>query len=89
MLTRISTQVRASEFSGIGQAKLKRPTANRFIRDIDAPLGQHILDIAKAQRKAKVQPDRLLDHSDREAMATIGRTAHRISLTQGPAGRVS
>jgi len=39
MPTRISTRVRASELSGIGQAKLKRPAADRFIRDIDAALG--------------------------------------------------
>ncbi len=65
MPTRISTWVRASELSGIGQAKLRRPAADRFIRDIDAALGQHILDIAQAQRKAKVQPDRVLDHSGR------------------------
>ena len=48
MPTRISTRVRASELSGIGQAKLRRPAADRFIRDIDAALGQHILDIAQA-----------------------------------------
>ena len=68
MPTRISTRVRASEFSGIGQAKLRRPAADRFIRGINAVLSQHILYIAQAQRKAKVQPDRLLDHSGREAM---------------------
>ena len=83
MPMRISTRVRASEFSGIGQAKLKRPAADRFIRDIDAALGQHILDIAQAQTKAKVQPDRLLDHSGREAMATIRRTAHRTLIAYG------
>jgi hypothetical protein len=67
----------------MGQAKLKRSAADRFIRDIDAALGQHILDIAQAQRKAKIQPDRLLDHSDQEAMATIGGTAHRTLIAYG------
>ena len=83
MPTRISTRVLASEPTGIGQAKLKRPAADRFIRDIDASLGQHILDIAQAERKAKVEPDRLLDHSGREAIATIGCTAPRTLIAYG------
>ncbi len=53
------------------------------MRDIDAASGQHVLDIAQAQRKAKVQPDSLLDHSGREAMATTGGTVNRTLVAYG------
>ena len=49
--------MRSPELSGIGDAKLYGPAANSFIGDIDATLGQQILDIPKAQRKSEIQPD--------------------------------
>jgi hypothetical protein len=39
--------------------------------DHDATCRQHFLDHAKAEREAKVQPDRLADHLGWEAMAGI------------------
>ena len=40
-------------------AKLQGPTANRLITGVDAALGQHLLDIAKAQGEPKIQPNGL------------------------------
>ena len=42
--------------------ELQYPAADGFIADIDPALGQHFLDIPKAQRKAKVEPDRPLNY---------------------------
>ena len=52
---------RSSELSGVGKAKFYRPAADGFVGDIDATLGQQILDILKAQRKSEIQPDGILD----------------------------
>ena len=42
--------------------ELRYPAADGFIADIDPALCQHFLDIPKAQRKAKIEPDRPLDY---------------------------
>jgi hypothetical protein len=45
--------MRSPELSGIGDAKLYGPAANSFIGDIDATLGQQILDIPKLRGNRK------------------------------------
>ena len=57
--------------SGAGKAKFCRPAADGFIGDIDATLGQQILDIPKAQRKSEIQPDGILDDLGWKAVAGI------------------
>jgi hypothetical protein len=52
--------MRSSELSGVGKVKFYRLAADGFIGDIDATLGQQILDIPKAQRKSEIQPDGIL-----------------------------
>jgi hypothetical protein len=42
---------RSPELSGIGDAKLYGPAANSFIGDIDATLGQLILDIPESSEE--------------------------------------
>src|SRR6266851_1123292 len=67
-------------------AELGAPLADRLVADDDAALGEEILDVAKAEVEAKVQPDGVGDHVGREAVATVGRrlvggaTGHRASL---------
>jgi len=61
----------SSEFVGVGEAKFERPATDGFVTDIDATLGQQILDIAKAQRKAEIQPHRMLDDFGWKTMAAI------------------
>ena len=63
--------MRSSELSGVGKAKFYRPAADGFIGDIDATLGQQILDIPKAQRKSEIQPDGILDDLGWKAVAVI------------------
>jgi hypothetical protein len=69
--------MRSPELSGRGDAKLCGPAANSFIGDIDATLGQQILDILKAQRKSEMQPDGMLDDLGRKTVAVIGDGVHR------------
>src|SRR5690349_2938723 len=60
-------------------AKLEAPLADRLVADLDAAEGQHLLHHPKAQRKAKVQPDRVADQLWRKAMAGVeglGRVRH-------------
>ena len=63
--------MRPSELSGVGKAKFYRPAADGFIGDIDATLGQQILDIPKTQRKSEIQPDGILDDLGWKAVAVI------------------
>ena len=63
--------MRSSELSSIGKAKFYRPAADGFIGNIDATLGQQILDIPKAQRKSEIQPDGILDDLGWKAVAVI------------------
>ena len=43
-------------------AKLQKPPSNGLVRRIDATLGEHLLDIAKRQREAGIEPDSMEDH---------------------------
>src|SRR5688500_12608539 len=62
-------------------AKLERPLADRLMADLNAPEREHLLDHPKAQRKAKVQPDRVDDQLRRKAgVGVLGRARH-ASLT--------
>lgn len=42
--------------------------------------GEHLLDIAKAQRGPRLGPDRMADHPGREAVRLEGELTHRFSL---------
>jgi hypothetical protein len=63
--------MRSSELSGVGKAKFYQPAADGFIGDIDATLGQQILDIPKAQWKSEIHPDGILDDLGWKAVAVI------------------
>ena len=63
--------MRSSELSGVGKVKFYRLAADGFIGDIDATLGQQILDIPKAQRKSEIQPDGILNDLGWKAVAVI------------------
>ena len=69
--------MRSPELSGIGEAKFYRPAADGFIRDIDASLSQQVLDIPKAEWKAEIQPDGILDDIRWKAVAMIGDGVHQ------------
>jgi hypothetical protein len=52
-------------------AELQAPLPDRLMADLDAPEREHLLHHAQAQRKAKVQPDRVADQLWREAVAGV------------------
>src|SRR4029453_299797 len=63
-------------------AELEAPLPDRLVTDFDAPESEHLLHHPKAQRKAKVQPDRVADQLRREAVAGVeglGRACHGFS----------
>jgi hypothetical protein len=72
----------ALEAASVRGSELQRPPADRLIRHDDAPLEQHLLDRAQAQRKPEIQPDRMGDDLRRKAMAFVAdRLAHAGSST--------
>src|SRR5437762_5621239 len=58
-------------------AKFEAPLPDRLVRHRDAAGGQHLLDHAQAQRKPKIQPDRVADDLSRVAMAGVNRVSRR------------
>jgi hypothetical protein len=62
----------AAAASWRSSAELQYPVPHRFIRDVEAALGQELLDVAVALGEPDVQPYCVLDHLEREAMPAIG-----------------
>jgi len=52
----------ASDASGELRAEAVHPQPDRLPADDDAPLGQQVFDVGRAQREAMVGPDRVGDH---------------------------
>ena len=53
--------------------ELDAPKSDRFIGNGDAALSQKILDIAQAQSKSVVQPDRMADDFERKSISAVAR----------------
>src|SRR5271169_4266355 len=62
------------------RSEFQHPTPDRFIGDVEPPLGEEFLDVAIAQREAQIEPDRMLGDRGGKAMAAIGDFGHRASL---------
>jgi len=58
--------------SGVAVAQLpsefQHPTPDGFVGDVEPPLGKEFLDVAITERKAHVEPDRVLDDHRRKAV---------------------
>lgn len=54
------------------QRRTVRSTALRAVTDIEAALGQQILDLPQAQVEAEVQPESMLNDTRQKMMAGIG-----------------
>ena len=65
---------------GKGQPELQCPSPDRLVRKVDPPFGQQFLDISVAERKAKVEPDRVLNDLRGKAMAIVTDFSHRSRL---------
>jgi hypothetical protein len=62
----------ATQCIGVRLPKLATPIAHRFICEDDAALGHQLFDVAIAQTKAELQPDRIADDLSREPMTLVG-----------------
>ena len=61
-------------------AEFQNPAPHRFIGNLQAALGQEILNVAVAQCETEVQPNCVLDNRGREAVPAIGELIHAESL---------
>jgi hypothetical protein len=61
------------------RAELQHPTPHRFIGDVEPALGEQFLHVAVAQRKAEIEPDRVLADLGRKTMAA--ERSHAATLT--------
>jgi hypothetical protein len=62
----------ALELIGIGLPELQTLLPNGFIRDEDPTGEQQLLDIAIAEAETEIQPHRMTDDLDREAVILVG-----------------
>ena len=69
-----------SQPAGKTGPELQNPAPHRFIGNLQAALGQEILNVAVAQCEPEVQPNRVLDNRGREAVPAIGELIHAESL---------
>ena len=51
--------------------EFQHPAPHRLIGNLQAALGQQVLDVAVAQCEPEIKPDRMLDDRRREAMSAI------------------
>ena len=63
--------------------ELQNAAPHRFIGNLQASLGQEILNVAVAQCESEIKPDRVLDDRRREAMSAVGELIHAGSLPHG------
>ncbi len=68
-------RVGAAQIGGNDGSKLQEPSADGLVGDVQAPLGEHLLDIAEADSEPGVEPDRVADNFGREAVR-LNRTIH-------------
>src|ERR1700730_8548724 len=66
-----------TDAAGEFPAEFQAPLPDRLVGHRDAAGGQHLLEHAQAQRKPKIQPDRVADDLSRVAMADVNRVSRR------------
>src|SRR6266436_5865951 len=72
----VATEGRSpTDAAGEFPAEFQAPLPDRLVRHRDTAGGQHLLDHAQAQRKPKIQPDRVADDLSRVAMARVNRVS--------------
>ena len=60
----------AAKFLGEQRPELQHPSPDRLVGEVQPALGEQILDIAKAQREAKVEAHRVSDDVRRELVVS-------------------
>ena len=58
------------------RTELGNPAADRFVGHLDAAFSQQLLNVAKAQGKAGIEPYRRLDNLGREVAVTVADRRH-------------
>jgi hypothetical protein len=71
--------VAAVEGSQRQQGRIQEPPADRFVGQIQTTLGEHLFDIAQAERESSVEPDRVSNDRWREAVAFEAEWRHAPS----------
>src|SRR5262245_12507867 len=64
--------------------EFQHPAPHRFVGDVETSLGQQFLNVAVAQGKAQIEPDRVLDDLGGEAMAPVAEQGHANILPDPP-----
>src|SRR6266446_6473287 len=62
------------------RSEFQYPTADALVGEVEPSLRKQLLDVAIAQGKAQVEPNRMLNHGGRETVPTIGDRKHPRSL---------
>src|SRR6516225_5872383 len=65
-------------------SEFQHPAPHRFVGDVETSLGQQFLDVAVAQGKAQIEPDRVLDDLGGEAMPPVAEQGHANILPDPP-----
>ena len=82
--TRTGARTAAAKIARNQSAELQEPASNRFVRNIDATLGQQILDITKRKCEPGVEPDRMLDDLGRKTMSFERYRGHTETVPVPP-----
>ena len=77
------------QIAGNQRAEFQHPTPDRLVRDIEAALREHFLNVSVAEGKPQIQPNRMLDQRGRETMAAVGQQSHPPTIGYPPGRRPS
>ena len=75
-----------AQFIGISLAELQRPLADCLVGDDDAKTDHQLFDVAKVQRKPKVEPHYAADDLGRKAEAALNLGIFHPATLQNFAG---
>src|SRR5271163_418296 len=77
----------AAQLVGVGLAELVTPAPDRLIAHHDTTYQHQLLDLTKAQRQPKIQPNALINDLHRIPVALVPRRgdAHPTDLSRSPA----
>jgi len=53
------------------RSELQHPAPDGFRGDVEPTLGEQLLDVSVAERKAQVEPDRMLNDNRRKPVTTV------------------
>src|SRR5450631_3463086 len=60
-----------AQLPGELRSELRHPSSNSLVGDVETALSKRVLDVSEAEREAKIEPNRVLDHRRRILAAGI------------------